>query len=250
MLSILDFRPVSYHHNTGAQKPHSQFQDGVWTCWVQYIPAGHHRKCILLSFSRCLCFRAFTVPFLVSFLIPFFNHLSAKQWKWSKNEAKNESKMTWEWLPWTTLLFLTLILPLVSLLKLEHKHNFAGVTSKYGLYRENTAWPFELTHFTCSQLLAMAGTNVIALVHLSHLSLFSCILYTGLLLLSTIIMTMTVEVRPLIYMIYFAIQYLWWLSNVWWFINRSIYMPPIYHNCSPFLLPLMPNFAFSKQLTP
>ena len=36
-----------------------------------------------------------------------FNHFSAKQWKWSKNEAENESKMVQKWLPWTTLLLIT-----------------------------------------------------------------------------------------------------------------------------------------------
>ena len=39
-----------------------------------------------------------------SFLVSFYNHFTAKQWKWSENEAKNELKMTQKWLPWTTLI--------------------------------------------------------------------------------------------------------------------------------------------------
>ena len=35
------------------------------------VPARHYGKCILLSFSRCLCFRVFTVTFLAAIWLHF-----------------------------------------------------------------------------------------------------------------------------------------------------------------------------------
>ena len=67
-------------------------------------------KCILLSFLLFLCSGVFMVAIFMSFLFSFCNHFTAKQWKWSKNEAENDPKMAWKWLPWTTLLeFWTII---------------------------------------------------------------------------------------------------------------------------------------------
>ena len=51
-------------------------------------------KCIFASFSKYLCFGVFTVTFLVPFLVSFYDHFSAKHQKWSKNEVKNEPKIT------------------------------------------------------------------------------------------------------------------------------------------------------------
>ena len=65
-------------------------------------------KCIFASFSKYLRFGVFMVTFLVSFLVSFYDYFSAKHQKWSKNEVKNEPKITQKWLPWTTLFLLLL----------------------------------------------------------------------------------------------------------------------------------------------
>ena len=63
-----------------------------------------HAKCIFASFSKYLRSRVFTVGFLASIFVSFFNHFSAKWWKWNKNETKMKPKMARKWLLWTTLL--------------------------------------------------------------------------------------------------------------------------------------------------
>ena len=72
--------------------------------WVLVSTAKDNVKCIFASCSKYLHFGVFTVTFLVSFLVSFYDHFSAKHQKWSKNEAKNEPKITQKWLLWTTLL--------------------------------------------------------------------------------------------------------------------------------------------------
>ena len=71
--------------------------------------AGGTHNAFLLHFQD-ICFRVFTVGFLASVFVSFFNHFSAKWWKWSKNEMKMKPKMAWKWLLWTTLLFGYLIM--------------------------------------------------------------------------------------------------------------------------------------------
>ena len=57
----------------------------------------------------CFIFKIFVFwgvhsNFFVSFLVSFYHHFSAKNQKWSKNEAENELKITQKWLPWTTII--------------------------------------------------------------------------------------------------------------------------------------------------
>ena len=57
--------------------------EGEFEC-AEHLP-GHaitaevHVKCILLSFWRCLHFKAFTVTIFGSFFVSIYNYFSAKQ---------------------------------------------------------------------------------------------------------------------------------------------------------------------------